>query len=192
MYEDRTTAGRALVDRLAERSLRPDVVFALPTAGRPVARPIADQFDATLGVMAAAPIRSRDDPSLPVGAVTDTGHAWVDDRLVEAFGVDDDRLDAETQRAFREARTERDGVESTPTPAGTVALVADGLVNGMAMKACASALGRVDGCDVVSAAPVGLPETVAELHALADDVVVAQRTRRENLLEPMYAASDAE
>ncbi|WP_435066630.1 phosphoribosyltransferase [Haloplanus sp. C73] len=186
MYADRTAAGRALGESLGERRICPDVVLAIGEDGARVARPVADRFDATLGAMATAPVRASDD-ALPIGAVTDTGHAWVDDRLVEAFAVDDDRLDDEKHRAFREARTGRpDDVDTAPTPEGTVTLVDDGVVTGRAMKACASALSRVETCDVVAATPVGPPEAVAELHAVADAVVVPETTPTSALLEQCY------
>lgn len=190
MYEDRTAAGRALGERLADRELQPDVVLAVPEGGVRVATPVADRFDATLGVMATESVHASDDAP-PIGAVTDTGHVWVDDRLVEAFEMDDGRLDTETQRAFREARTDRpDDVGAAPTPEGTVTLVDDGLVNGTAMKACASALSRVETCDVVTATPVAPPEAVGKLHAVADAVVVPETAPANALLEQFYADGD--
>lgn len=189
MYEDRTAAGRLLGEQLLDHGVRPDVVLAVPSGGITVARPITERFDADLGVMAVESIRPTAADDYPVGAVTDTGETWLDESLVGAFGVDDSQLDVEKQRAFREARNKHEtyaDVHDDPTPEGTVAIVDDGVVTGTTMNACASAMGKVDDCRVVAAAPIAPPETAAELHDLADDVVVAATTTTDRFLGQFY------
>lgn len=175
MYEDRTAAGRILAERLHEADLRPDVVLAVPAGGVNVARPVRERFDAALGLIVAEPIRTPATDGLPVGAATDTGVSWVDDRALAAFDVDETKLEVEKQRAFREARDKHElyaAVDEDPTPEGTVVVVDEGLLSETEMHACVAALDGVAGCHTVVAAPVGLPSVVARLHAVADDVVV--------------------
>lgn len=193
MYEDRTAAGRLLGEQLVGRDVRPDVVLAVPPGGVSVARPICDRFDADLGVMVAEPIQRLSPQDLPVGAVTDTGVTWVDEGVLEAFDIEPTRLEVEKQRAFRDARDKHEvyaEVDSNPTPAGTVAIVDEGLVDAIPMNACLSAIGQVADCDPVAAAPVGLPGVVAGLHALADEVVVAETVSVASLYENVYATFD--
>lgn len=188
MYENRTAAGRLLGEQLLDHGVRPDIVLAIPSGGIAVARPIADRFDAELGVMAAESIRA-DARDFPIGAVTDTGETWIDDRLVDAFGIDDEQLDVEKQRAFREARNKHetyDEIHDDPTPAGTVVVVDEGVVSGTATKACLSAMNKVEDCYAVAAAPVGPPGTAAELHALADEVVIARTPATDRVIGPFY------
>ncbi|ELZ36556.1 phosphoribosyltransferase [Halorubrum saccharovorum DSM 1137] len=192
MFEDRTAAGARLSDRLAERDLRPDTVFAVPTGGAGVARPIAERFDADLGLIAAESIRPPSE-DVPLGAVTDTGATWVDDRLVETFGVDEEKLEAEKHRAFREARNKHetfDEIDEDPTPEGVVVIVDDGIVTGTAMKACATAMSEVDSCYTVAVAPVGASESVVELHGVADEVVVETTAPSFELLDQFYETFD--
>jgi predicted phosphoribosyltransferase len=191
MYDDRTEAGRILGEQLVTHDVRPDVVLAVPSGGVPIARPICDRFGANLGLMVTEPIRAPSPHDLPIGAVTDTGAAWIDDRLVETFDIDEERLDVEKQRAFREARDKHvvyDEVDEDPTPEGTVVVVDDGIVTGRTMKACGSALEKVADCYAVVAAPVGPPDSVAELHHFTDEVVVTETPPDFRVLGQFYDA----
>lgn len=192
MFDDRTSAGKRLGKRLVDHDLRPDTVFAVPTGGVGVAKPIAERFDADLGLIVAEPIRPPS-ADVPLGAVTDTGTTWIDDQLVETFDVDEKRLEVEKQQAFREARDKHetfDEVDEDPTPEGIVAVVDEGIVTGTTMKACTAAMADVEDCYAVATAPVGAPDSVAELHAIADEVVVEETPPSFKLLERFYKKFD--
>ena len=184
MYEDRVTAGRRLGEELAGQYIRPDVVFAIPAGGINVARPICERFDAEL-------IRTSATDDLPVAAVTDTGVTWVDERAVEAFDVDDEAFAAEKQRAFRDARTKREQYEAEvgdPSPSGTVAIVGDGVIDGMRMNACVSAVSQVDDASAVAAAPIGTTDAAAALRAECDEVVFNRTVSGSEVLGRYYEA----
>lgn len=188
MYEDRTTAGTLLTERLLDRDINPDVVLAVPPGGVNAARPIVDRFDATLGLLVSEPIRSPTEGH-PVGAITDTGVMWVDDRLVRAFDIGEEKLEIETQRAFREARNKHevyDSIDEDPTPTGVVAIVDDGIVNTMTVRATVSAIDQVPEALSVVAAPVGTPDAVTEARAAADEAVVPQTVQDSKLFNELY------
>ncbi|MGQ3330365.1 phosphoribosyltransferase [Halorubrum sp. FL23] len=192
MFEDKTSAGKRLAERFVDHDLRPDTVFAVPTGGVAVAEPIADRFNADLGLLVAEPVRPPSE-DIPLGAVTDTGSTWIDGRLVEAFDIDKEKLEVEKQRAFREARNKHetfDKIGSDPTPEGVVAIVDDGIVTGTTMKACTTAMAEVADTYTIAAAPVGAPDSVAELHAIADDVLVEEDPPSFKLLEQFYESFD--
>lgn len=189
MYEDRTAAGRILAEQLLDNDVRPDVVLAASTGGLHVAEPVCERFDADRGLMVSEPIRTAATKQLPIGAVTDTGVAWVDHELVESFAMDEEKLEVEKQRAFREARDKHqlyEDVVDDPTPAGTVAIVDEGLTNSVTLRACAWAMAQVDAAYSVLAAPVGTPDDVAAMHTLADEVVVDERAPGSRLLDDLY------
>lgn len=193
MYEDRATAGTILGQQFVGRGVRPDVVLAVPPGGINVARPVADRFDAELGLLAAEPVRTPSTRHGPIGAVTDTGVAWVDDDLVAAFGVDREELDEEKQRAFRDARHKHDvyaDAVDDPAPTGTVAVVDDGIFSTVELKASLSAIGQLDDSRAVVATPVGVPGDVAELHAFADEVVVDETTPESGIRNQFYDSFD--
>jgi predicted phosphoribosyltransferase len=193
MYEDRTAAGRVLGEQLVANDVRPDVVLAVPPGGVNVGRSLCDRFDADLGLIVAEPIRTSETHNLPIGAVTDTGVAWIDDDLVEAFGIDEEQLEVEKQRAFREARDKHeiyDTIGDDPTPSGTVAVVDEGLASDTTMKASVSAIAEVEGTYTVAGAPLGIPDVVAELHAVADEVVVDRAVPKSRAIGEFYEQFD--
>ncbi|MFT4946816.1 MAG: putative phosphoribosyl transferase [Natronomonas sp.] len=189
MYDNRTTAGRVLKEQLLGRDVRPDVVLAVPPGGINVARPICDTFDADLGLIVSEPIRMPSTRNHPIGAVTDTGIPWIDEALVDAFEVDEEKLDVEKQQAFREARNKHEvyaEVVGDPTPAGTVAIVDEGLGSTMRMRANLAAIDSLEETYTVAAAPVGMPDDIAALHSLADDVVVDEAKSDGEILDQFY------
>lgn len=193
MYDDRVSAGEQLGERLADGSVRPDVVFAVPPGGVRVAEPICERFGADLGLLVAKPIRTPSTASLPVGAVTDTGTSWLDEDRIAAFDLNRAKLEAEQKEAFREARSKHgtyDAVGTAPTPEGTVTLVTEGITSDIRLKACASALGQVEGCYAVAAAPFGIPDAIAELETVADEVVVNETVSESRVHGAFYDCFD--
>lgn len=189
MYKDRTAAGRVLSEQVMNRDLHPDVVLAVPPGGIRVAQPIADRFDADIGLIVAKPIRTPSTQHGPIGAVTDTGVDWVNADLVDAFDVSREKLETEKQRAFREARGKHETyaeVSDDPTPGGTIAVVDEGIVSTVEMKANLSAINQLKDSHTVAVTPTGVPSDIAELHAFADDVVVDETTPENRLLSEFY------
>lgn len=194
MYDDRTAAGRILCERLVEADVEPDVVLAASTGGLALTDPICDRFDAEVGLMVSEPIRLEATRKLPIGAVTDTGVSWLDDDLVEAFALDEETLEVEKQRTFREARDKHqlyEDIVDEPTPVGTVVVVEEGITCRVTLKACLWAMSQVDSCYPVAAAPVGVPDEMAELHTLANEVVVDRRVSSGQVLANFYKTFDS-
>jgi predicted phosphoribosyltransferase len=175
-FADRTEAGRRLADALVDRGIGADLVLAIPRGGLPLGRAVADALDAPLDVVVASKIGAPDNPEYAIGAVASDGSAWLNDDAVASLGVSDAYVERERDREVEAAREKasryRDDREA-PDPTGkTVVVVDDGVATGSTATA-ALRLVREAGADrVVLAVPVGPPETVSELEAVADDVVV--------------------
>jgi putative phosphoribosyl transferase len=95
--------------------------------------------------------------------------------VIRAVGISSDRFEV-SMKAARDELTEREaalrGAEmSVDISARTVVVVDDGMATGSTMMAAVEALRTMHPERIVVAVPVGAPEVVAQMKAIADDVV---------------------
>lgn len=175
VFTDREDGGQQLAAALDERGVSPDVVLAVPRGGLPVGRAVADHFDVRLDVVAAKKLGAPGNPELAVGAAASDGSVWLNDSLVASLGVDDDYLASERERATATAQEKAASYRGDRPPLSldgqTAVVVDDGVATGATMRACVAAVRNAAAERVVVGVPVGAPDTVRELDALADDVV---------------------
>jgi len=175
-YADREDAGRKLAGALEEYQGRKDVVvFGLPRGGVPVAFEVARQLKAPLDILVVRKIGVPGQPELAMGAVASGGVVIRNEQVIRAVGISSDRFEA-SAKAARDELTEREaalrGAEmSVDISARTVIVVDDGMATGSTMRAAVEALRTMHPERIVVAVPVGAPEVVAQLSAIADDVV---------------------
>lgn len=179
MFQDRISAGRQLADLMRDEGVEVDLVLGIPRGGLPAARMVADAYDAPLDVVAAKKLGAPNNPELAIGAAAADGTVWLNDDLITRLRVDDEYVERERERAKAVAaekeRTYREGRDPPTVGGKRVAIVDDGVATGATAKASIRAV-RNRGADaVVVAIPVGPEETVAELRAEADAVVVVDK-----------------
>jgi putative phosphoribosyl transferase len=151
------------------------VVLGLARGGVPVAAEVADRLGAPLDVLSVRKIGTPGHVELAIGAIATGGLVVRNDELIARLGLRE--ADVRARVAVAEAElAERDaalrGDRPPPPLAGaTVVIVDDGLATGATMRAAIAAVRTAEPRRVVVAVPVGPPDTVAELGALADDVV---------------------
>jgi predicted phosphoribosyltransferase len=175
-FADRTDAGERLAAELADRGIDADLVLAIPRGGLPLGREVADALDAPLDIVVASKIGAPGNPEYAVGAVASDGSVWLDDDAIARLGVADGYVEREREdelRAAREKASRYRGDRAPPDLIGkTVVVVDDGVATGSTAVA-ALRLVREGGAErVVLAVPVGPPDTVSDLDAVADAVVV--------------------
>jgi predicted phosphoribosyltransferase len=175
-FTDRAEAGRVLAGRVASLGLTDPVVLALPRGGVPVAHEVAERLGVPFDVLVTRKIGCPGQPELGVGAIAEGGEPVFDADLLHRLGLTERDLDITTARERAElARrvTAYRGDRALPPIKGRDAVVVDdGLATGGTARA---ALGTVRGegaSRVVLAVPIGAAQTVLELSAEADDVVV--------------------
>ncbi|MFB6206830.1 MAG: phosphoribosyltransferase [Haloglomus sp.] len=178
MFQDRADAGEQLADRLEERGVEADVVLGIPRGALPVARPVADRLDAALDIIAAKKMGMPGNSEFAVGAAAADGSAWIDDELVERYGIDEEYLEAERERAAETAREKLEtyrGDRPEPDLEGKrVVVVDDGVATGATARACLRQIRAADAARVVLAVPVGPPASLSELEPEADKVVAVE------------------
>lgn len=175
-FANRNDAGERLAAELVDRGVEADLVLAIPRGGLPLGRAVADALDAPLDVVVASKIGAPDNPEYAIGAVASDGSAWLDDEAIDRLGVSDAYVarerDAETEAAREKASRYRGSRDAPGWTGKTVVIVDDGAATGSTAFA-AFRLVRAGGADrIVLALPVAPPETVTDLEALADAVVV--------------------
>ncbi len=177
LYADRIEAGRALIEPLARFRGTDAVVLALPRGGVPVAAEVARALDLPLGLALVRKVGLPEQPELAVAALAgpEGETLVVNSDVADMAGLSPARIDAlaASQRAEL-ARRRALWLGAHPVPAlrnRPVILVDDGLATGATMRA-AVAWARAQGAsEIVAAVPVGAPQAVAALLALADSVV---------------------
>jgi predicted phosphoribosyltransferase len=175
-FADRTDAGERLAAELVDRGVDADLVLAIPRGGLPLGRAVADALDVPLDIVVASKIGAPGNPEYAVGAVASDGSVWLDDDAIARLGVGDGYVERERERELRAAREKASryrGDRAPPDLTGkTVVVVDDGVATGSTAIA-ALRLVREGGAErIVLAVPVGPPETVSDLDAVADEVVV--------------------
>jgi putative phosphoribosyl transferase len=181
-FRDRTEAGQLLAERLLGYAGQDDVVvLALPRGGVPVAYEVAKALRAPLGIFAVRKVGVPGHEELAMGAVASGGVLVLDERLVEALGIDDAELERAVAAEIRELERRTaayDGEREPPELAGkTVILVDDGLATGASMRAAAAAVHRLSPARVVVAVPVASAETCKQFEEVADEVVCGATPR---------------
>jgi predicted phosphoribosyltransferase len=175
-YLDREDAGRKLAAALHKYQGQNDVVvFGLPRGGVPVAFEVARQLEAPLDILVVRKIGLPGQPELAMGAVASGGVIIRNEHVIRAVRIGPDRFDAAVEAARAEL-TEREAALrgtglSVDLTDKTVIVVDDGMATGSTMRAAVEALRTMQTARIVIAVPVGAPEVVDQLGAIADEVV---------------------
>lgn len=180
-FADRTDAGRRLAERLKEH---PDalaetpgdiVVLGLPRGGVPVAAEVARALRAPLDVLIVRKVGVPWHPELAMAAVGEEGAVVRNDDVIAASGTTPGELAAaearERAEVTRRAQRFRGGRDPVPLAGRTALIVDDGVATGASMRvACAIARAR-RARRIIAATPVGAPEAIASLRAVAAEIV---------------------
>ena len=175
MFNDRTEAGEKLADRLAQMTLQDPVVLALPRGGVPVAAPVARRLGAPLDLLMVRKIAMPGAPELAAGAVVEGGAPVFNDAMLRAMRLSEADFAGEVAEkraeiAARQARL-RDGAARVPVAGRDAIVVDDGIATGATVRAALNALRTRDPARILLAVPVAPPDTLADLGALADEVI---------------------
>jgi predicted phosphoribosyltransferase len=181
-FVDRRDAGRRLAAVVLGRVEGRSVVAGMARGGVPVAFEVAAALGSPLDVVVVRKLGHPRQPELGLGAVAEEGVRLVNEPLVRRVGVTPDELEAVAarQEAELERRVERYRAGRPPEPVQgvTAVVVDDGLATGFTARAAIEVMRRRRAAEVVLAVPVGPPDTVSALAAVADEVVCVETTDR--------------
>jgi putative phosphoribosyl transferase len=175
MFSNRSEAGRLLGRRLQAMGLSDPVVLALPRGGVPVAVEVARALGAPLDLLLVRKIGAADQPELAVGAVSEGGELFADQRMMELTGSTDEYVARQAADQWAEVERRRrlylDGRVPVPLAGRTAVVVDDGIATGATVRAALKALRRRAPASLVLAVPVASREAVAALSPQVDDLV---------------------
>jgi putative phosphoribosyl transferase len=174
-FADRADAGRALAERVRQRSYPRPYVLGMPRGGVVVAFEVATAVDAPLDIVVARKLGAPGHGELGIGAVGPENVLIVNQQLVQTLGLRSDeilriagyeRLEVERQlRVYRGDRTPPD------LRGHTTILVDDGLATGATARAAVHTAWRWGADHVVLAVPACAADSARSLRRLCDEVV---------------------
>jgi putative phosphoribosyl transferase len=175
-FNDRNHAGKLLAQQLSPYAGQPEVVvLALPRGGVPVGFAISQALGVELDVMLVRKLGMPGHEEYAMGAVGAGGVRVIQSGLVEAGLVTQEQIEAASARELAEiVRRDRLYRAGRPPPAlagRCVILVDDGIATGATLRAAIEVVRQSKVARLVVAAPVGAPESVADLAPLVDEMV---------------------
>lgn len=175
MFANRIEAGQRLAERIRALGVNGfTTVLGLPRGGVPVAAEVARLLDVPFDVLVVRKLGHPANPELAMGAVAEDGVRVINQDLAG----DSEKLQASVHAASLEVRRRvrrfRGGRALPPLNGRTVILVDDELATGASMQAAVSAVRQKHPARIVVAIPVGPPEVLRSIAAVADEVICLQ------------------
>ena len=175
-FRNRADAGKQLAELLHNYAGAEDtMVLGLPRGGVPVAAAIASILSLPLDVLIVRKLGVPGSPEVAFGAIASGGIEVLNPSVIRSAQIDEPsikrvRLEQSEELSRREVayRGDRPALD---LDGKTVIVVDDGTATGATMRAAVEALRVADPKRIVVAVGVAPPDTVQQLHKLADEVV---------------------
>jgi len=180
-FRDRTGAGSVLAEHLAAYRERDPIVIGLPRGGVVVAAEVARALGAELDIAIVRKIGAPGNPELAVGAVGEGGVVVRNGDLLALLGLSEAAFRRRTDAAAGEVQERADRLRPdhgvAPVAGRLVIVVDDGLATGATAEAAVAVMRARGAVEVAVGVPVGAPEAVARLAAVADRVICVDTPR---------------
>lgn len=177
IFQDRVAAGRRLARELLEFQDPEDVVvYGMARGGLPVAYEVAQKLNAPLEVVIVRKLGVPFHPEFAMGAIAPDGIKLLDRGVIKRLNISEDQVERvenkerqKMQRRLQKYLGDRDAIRSTGK---TAILVDDGVATGSSAKVAIELLKQQDPKKIVLAVPVGAHDSINQLRATVDKVVV--------------------
>ncbi|RPI41433.1 MAG: phosphoribosyltransferase [Betaproteobacteria bacterium] len=177
IYPTRDAAARLLAEHLIRFRNQHPLILAIPRGAVPMGRIVAEALGGELDIVLVRKLGAPGNPELAVGAIDETGWAYVAG-FARSAGADDAYIEATKQSQLRLLQRRR--ATYTPSrapidPSGRVAIVIDdGLATGATMIAALHSVRAKGPARLVCAVPVAPAECLERIRPYADEVVCLQ------------------
>jgi putative phosphoribosyl transferase len=174
-FSNRIEAGKRLAAALKPITFQEGVVLAIPRGGVVVGYEVAEALNLSLDVIIPRKIGAPDNPELAVGAVTEDGTLFLDDRLIKYLGITQEYIEKESERQrleiLRRMKLYRQDLPYPNLKNRDVIVVDDGIATGLTMKAALASVKKRGAICLTVAIPVGPSSTIKSLKQLTNRVV---------------------
>jgi putative phosphoribosyl transferase len=174
MFASRIDAAHRLAERLIDYKDQHPLILAIPRGAVPMGRVLADTLGGELDVVLVRKIGAPGNAEFAVGAVDETGWAYVADHAVRA-GADDRYLreqEREQLQLMRRRRAVYTPGRAPIDPRGKLAIVIDdGLATGATMIAALHAVRAKAPRQLICAVPVASQDALKRVRPYADEMI---------------------
>ena len=174
-FQNRSEAGQLLGERLGYLTSERPVVLGLPRGGVPVAFEVAQALASPLDVLVVRKLGVPFHPELAFGAISEDDTQVLNTQLVQRLGLSKVTIAevARHERAELIRRVEfyRGDRAALALIGRTVVIVDDGLATGATARVAVEVARARGAKRIIVAVPVSPREAVAELRAVADEVI---------------------
>jgi len=173
-FDTRNDAARQLAKALTRYRGRNPLVLAIPRGAVAMGKVLADELGGELDVALVRKLRSPFSPEFAVGAIDESGWAYVADHAARS-GADPAYLEREKNAQLETLRKRRAQYTPARPPIDAkdriVIVVDDGLATGASMIAALHAARAKQPQRLICAVPVAAPDSLERVRPLADEVV---------------------
>jgi putative phosphoribosyl transferase len=174
MFQDRLDAARQLTRALQKYRDQNPLVLAIPRGAVPMGVLIAQALNGQFDVVLVRKLRAPFQPEVAIGAVDETGLAYLSPDA-SAMGIDPHYVKDEIKQQMKKLKSRRQQYNAIQAPIPVkervVIVVDDGLATGATMMSALNALRQHHPQRLVCAIPVASPGALAKVKPLADETV---------------------
>lgn len=176
MFNDRRQAGKLLAQKLLSYRGKAACIVGLARGGVVVARSLAGDLNLPLDVLVIKKIGAPGQEELAVGALAPDGVSYIDWRLTQRLGVDEDFVKSQTRELAGQIKQKtllyRKGRKPYAFREKIVILVDDGAATGATIEVAIRWLRKKHANGIVVALPVVPKEVMPKIVPEVDEVVV--------------------
>lgn len=190
MFRNREHAARRLAAILKGRQLHDPLVLAIPRGGMVIGAVLARTLGAELDVVLSRKLRAPGQPELALGAISESGHVYINYPTAETAGELEDHLAEERAFQLTEIARRRKrfrGVRPEASARGRSVIVTDdGIATGSTMIAALQAIKTQHPREVIVAVPVAPPERLGEIRYWCDEVICLITSAKFSAIGQLY------
>lgn len=175
LFTSREDAGELLGQKLLSYKKQNPLVIGIPRGGLPVALKVAQVLQCPLDILMVKKICAPQHPEVAVGAVTENGETYFDEKMIETANISGAYLENTCIRSFRELRLQQHKFnQHRAHPAWqnkALIIVDDGVATGATLTAALQWAKQKSPKKIIVATPVGAKNAIEILKQLADEVI---------------------